>query len=106
MIYDDKFKRLITKRARQLKEEGFSYKQIVLACEREGLLNEYKPRWNTVRNWLQLHHPNEFMGTPNYQIGKIKDKHKEEVRLIFTKHLEEMGFTPSEIKAELRKLIK
>ena len=106
MIYDDKFKSLITRRARQLKQEGFSYKQIALACEREGLLKEYRPTWTTIRNWLQHKHPNEFMGTPNYQIVKIKDKHKEEIKLIFTKHLEDMGFTPSEIKAELRKLIK
>ena len=106
MIYDDKFKRLITKRARQLKKEGLTYKEIVLTCEREGLLNEYKPRWNTIRNWLQPKHPCEFIGHTIQPVSRIKDQYKEEVRLIFTKHLEDMGFAPSEIKAELRKLVK
>lgn len=97
-------KDLMISKTRELRKEGFTYQQIVNIFEREGLLVATPSSWSTLRNWFHLYNPSETL--VNNQVSKIKPKHKEQVRVIFIKHLKDMGYSAKEIESELNRLIK
>lgn len=98
-------KALIMSRARKLKKEGFTYKQIVNILEREGFLVATPSSWATLRHWFNSAYPSDC-GRGENQVAKIKPKYKEQVRETFIKHLEDMGYSAKEIKSEINRLVK
>jgi|11BtaG_2_1085332.scaffolds.fasta_scaffold24491_2 DNA-binding transcriptional MerR regulator len=98
-------KALMMSRTRELRKEGFSYRQIVNILEREGLLVATPASWATLRNMFNYTYPSQT-GLGYNQVAKIKPRKKKQVREIFIKHLKDMGYNAKEIESELNRLIK
>ena len=97
-------KESIIERTRQLRKKNFTFKQIVNICEREGLLKKSMHSKRTIRSWFLNAHPSEKRN--NTEVEKVNPKYKDLVQEVYIKHLTEMGYTPLEVKAELKRLIK
>ena len=97
-------KESIIERTRQLRKKNFTFKQIVNICEREGLLKKSMHSKRTIRSWFLNAHPNEKRN--NTEVEKVNPKYKDIVQEVYIKHLTDMGYTPLEVKAELKRLIK
>lgn len=94
----------IVERTRQLRKKNFTFKEIVNVCEREGLLVKTTHSKRTIRGWFLKAYPSEKRN--NTEIEKVNPKHKDLVQEVYIKHLTDMGYTPLEVKAELKRLIK